>query len=89
MDCDSRRTGGKQPCVDCRRNEVNERVYVNCCLYACREICGRTYLVKHLFWRLGSMGGTPDESRLAVGNKEDRKCSRKRLMKFTNFVKEL
>ena len=40
-----------------------------------------TYLAEHLFWHLGSMGGSPDESRLAVGNKEDKKS---RLMSFDN-----
>ena len=34
MDCDSRRTGGEQPCVDCRRNEMKEYMLIAVCMLA-------------------------------------------------------
>lgn len=54
-----------------------------------REICGYTYLAKHLFRYLGSMGSTPDGSRLAVGNKEDKKMFEKEIDEIYELCKRV
>lgn len=58
-------------------------------MHARREICGYTYLAKHLFRYLGSMGGTPDGSRLAVGNKEDKKMFEKEIDEIYGLCKRV
>lgn len=58
-------------------------------MHARREICGYTYLAEHLFWYLGSMGGTPDGSRLAVGNKEDKKMFEKEIDEIYGLCKRV
>ena len=58
-------------------------------MHARREICGYTYLAKHLFRYLGSMGSTPDESRLAVGNKEDKKMFEKEIDEIYGLCKRV
>lgn len=58
-------------------------------MHARREICGYTYLAKHLFRYLGSMGSTPDESRLAVGNKEDKKMFEKEIDEIYELCKRV
>ena len=58
-------------------------------MYACREICEYTYLAEHLFRYLGSMGGAPDESRLAVGNKEDKKMFEKEIDEIYGLCKRV
>ena len=57
-------------------------------MHARREICGYTYLAEHLFWHLGSMGGTPDESRL-VGNKEDKEMFEKEIDEIYGLCKRV
>lgn len=57
-------------------------------MHARREICGYTYLAKHLFRYLGSMGGTPDESRL-VENKEDKKMFEKEIDEIYELCKRV
>lgn len=57
-------------------------------MHARREICGYTYLAKHLFRYLGSMGGTPDESRL-VRNKEDKKMFEKEIDEIYELCKRV
>lgn len=57
-------------------------------MHACREICGYTYLAEHLFRYLGSMGGTPDESRL-VGNKEDKEMFEKEIDEIYGLCKRV
>ena len=58
-------------------------------MYACREICGHAYLAEHLFWHLGSMGGAPDESRLAVGDKEDKEMFEKEIDEIYELCKRV
>lgn len=58
-------------------------------MHARWEICGYTYLAKHLFRYLGSMGGTPDGSRLAVGNKEDKKMFEKEIDEIYGLCKRV
>ena len=58
-------------------------------MHARREICGYTYLAKHLFRYLGSMGGTSDGSRLAVGNKEDKKMFEKEIDEIYGLCKRV
>jgi len=58
-------------------------------MHARREICGYTYLAKHLFRYLGSMGGAPDENRLAVGNKEDKKMFEKEIDEIYELCKRV
>ena len=58
-------------------------------MYACREICEYTHLAEHLFRYLGSMGGAPDESRLAVGNKEDKKMFEKEIDEIYELCKRV
>ena len=58
-------------------------------MHACREICGYTHLAEHLFRYLGSMGGTPDGSRLAVGNKEDKKMFEKEIDEIYGLCKRV
>lgn len=58
-------------------------------MHARREICGYTYLAKHPFWYLGSMGGTPDESRLAVENKEDKKMFEREIDEIYGLCKRV
>lgn len=58
-------------------------------MYARREICGYTYLAKHLFRYLGNMGSTPDESRLAVENKEDKKMFEKEIDEIYELCKRV
>lgn len=58
-------------------------------MHARWEICGYTYLAEHLFQYLGSMGGTPDESRLAVGNKEDKKMFEKEIDEIYELCKRV
>ena len=58
-------------------------------MYACREICGYTYLAEHLFRYLGSMGSAPDGSRLAVGNKEDKKMFEKEIDEIYELCKRV
>lgn len=57
-------------------------------MYACREICRHAYLAEHLFWHLGSMGGSPDESGL-VGNKEDKKMFEKEIDEIYGLCKRV
>ena len=45
-------------------------------------------MAEHLFWHLGSMGGTPDESRL-VGNKEDKKMFEKEIDEIYGLCKRV
>lgn len=58
-------------------------------MHARREICGYTYLAKHLFRYFGSMGDTPDENRLAVGNKEDKKMFEKEIDEIYRLCKRV
>ena len=58
-------------------------------MHARREICGYTYLAEHLFRYLGSMGGASDESRLAVGNKEDKKMFEKEIDEIYELCKRV
>lgn len=58
-------------------------------MHARREICGCAYLAEHLFRYLGSMGGTPDGSRLAVGNKEDKKMFEKEIDEIYGLCKRV
>lgn len=58
-------------------------------MYACREICEYTYLVEYFFRYLGSMGGTPDENRLAVGNKEDKKMFEREIDEIYELCKRV
>lgn len=58
-------------------------------MHARREICGYTYLAKHLFRYLGNMGSTPDESRLAVENKEDKKMFEKEIDEIYELCKRV
>ena len=58
-------------------------------MHARREICGCAYLAEHLFRYLGSMGGAPDESRLAVGNKEDKKMFEKEIDEIYELCKRV
>lgn len=46
-------------------------------------------MAEHLFWRLGSMGGSPDESRLAVMNKEDKKMFEKEIDEIYELCKRV
>ena len=46
-------------------------------------------MAEHLFWHLGSMGGAPDESRLAVGNKEDKKMFEKEIDEIYELCKRV
>lgn len=58
-------------------------------MHARREICGYTYLVEYFFRYLGSMGSTPDESRLAVENKEDKKMFEKEIDEIYGLCKRV
>lgn len=58
-------------------------------MHARREICGYTYLVEYFFRYLGNMGGAPDESRLAVGNKEDKKMFKKEIDEIYELCKRV
>lgn len=58
-------------------------------MHARREICGYTYLAKHLFRYLGSMGSTPDGSRLAVGNEEDKKMFEREIDEIYELCKRV
>ena len=46
-------------------------------------------MAEHLFWHLGSMGGAPDESRLAVGNKEDKEMFEKEIDEIYELCKRV
>lgn len=46
-------------------------------------------MAEHLFWHLGSMGGAPDESRLAVGNKEDKEMFEKEIDEIYGLCKRV
>lgn len=46
-------------------------------------------MAEHLFWHLGSMGGSPDESRLAVGNKEDKEMFEKEIDEIYELCKRV
>ena len=58
-------------------------------MYACREICRCAYLVKHLFRYFGSMGSAPDENRLAVEIKEDKKMFEKEIDEIYELCKRV
>lgn len=58
-------------------------------MYACREICGHTYLAEHLFRYFGGMGSAPDESRLAVEIKEDKKMFEKEIDEIYELCKRV
>ena len=58
-------------------------------MYACRKICGYTYLDEYFLWHIGNMGSTPDESRLAVEIKEDKKMFEKEIDEIYELCKRV
>lgn len=68
---------------------LNERICIDRRVYACREICGRAYLAEHLFRYFGGMGSAPDESRLAVEIKEDKKMFEKEIDEIYELCKRV
>ena len=58
-------------------------------MHARREICGYTYLDEYFLWHIGNMGSTPDESRLAVENKEDKKMFEKEIDEIYELCKRV
>ena len=68
---------------------LNERICIDRRVYACREICGCAYLAEHLFRYFGNMGSAPDESRLAVEIKEDKKMFEKEIDEIYELCKRV